>query len=149
MAVTTVLMGSTLFASMVDLIMSPVFHHFPQLKVCYSEGQIGWMPFALQRMDQVWEHYRFYRIENSINADIRPSDLFRGHVFGCFIDDQVGVDMRAHIGVENILWESDYPHADSVFPDSRTSLEKMLENVSDTDARRIAETNARNLFNFH
>src|SRR5579875_855991 len=57
LAVTTTLMGSTLFSSMVDLLMSPVLHKFPGIKVCYSEGQIGWIPFALQRMDQVWEHY--------------------------------------------------------------------------------------------
>ena len=146
LAVTTTLMGSTLFSSMVDLIMSPALHRFPGLRVCYSEGQIGWIPFALQRMDQVWEHYRFYRLERTINADVRPSDLFRKHIFGCFIDDEVGLAQRDCIGVENILWESDYPHADSLWPNSRATAEKLLSAVPDEDARKIGELNARALF---
>src|SRR5579875_857 len=143
LAVTTTLMGSTLFSSMVDLLMSPVLHKFPGIKVCYSEGQIGWIPFALQRMDQAWEHYRFYSLERTINPDVRPSDLFRKHVYGCFIDDEVGVAQRDYIGVDNILWESDYPHADSLWPNSRATAEKLLSSVPDEDARKIGELNAR------
>jgi predicted TIM-barrel fold metal-dependent hydrolase len=147
-AVTTILMGTTSFSAMTELLLSPVFHKFPELKVCFSEGQIGWMPFALQRIDQVWEHYRFYNFAKTMNGDVLPSDLFRDHIFGCFIDDQIGIDMRARIGVNNILWEGDYPHADSLFPNARTVAEKILVDVPDQEARQIAELNARTLFNF-
>ena len=146
LAVTTTLMGSTLFASMTDLIFSPVFHKFPSIKVAYSEGQIGWIPFALQRLDQVWEHYRFYQMDRTINAERRPSDLFREHVWGCFIDDEVGVRMRHDIGVGKILWEADFPHADSIWPDSRKRAEEVLADVPDEEARQIVEYNARALF---
>lgn len=148
-AVTTVLMGTTSFSAMTELLLSPVFHKFPRLRVCLSEGQIGWIPFALQRIDQVWEHYRFYNFERRIDPDARPSDLFRNHIYGCFIDDQLGIEMRNLIGVENILWEGDYPHADSLFPRARQSLEKALAGVPETEARRIAGLNARDLFSFH
>jgi predicted TIM-barrel fold metal-dependent hydrolase len=146
LAVATSLMGSTLFHSMADIMLSPTLHKHPNLKIAYSEGQIGWMPYALQRIDQVWEHYRFYDIEPTINAEVRPSDLFRQHIYGCFIDDMVGVEMRHSIGVDNILWEADYPHADSVFPNSRTNLAKMLAGVPDDECHKIAELNARKLF---
>lgn len=147
LAVITSLMGSTLFHSMTDLLLSPTLHKHQDLKIAYSEGQIGWLPYALQRIDQVWEHYRFYDIEPTINADVRPSDLFRRHMHGCFIDDAVGIEMRHKIGVDNILWESDYPHADSVWPNSRTNLAKMLADVPNDEAHKIAELNARRLFN--
>ncbi|MFE9327552.1 amidohydrolase family protein [Nocardia sp. NPDC052278] len=146
LAVQTTVMGATLFGSMTELLLSPVLHNHPGLKVCYSEGQIGWLPYALQRIDQVWVDYRHFKIQPTINADVRPSDLFRKHVFGCFIDDQVGIDLRHEIGVENILWESDYPHADSLWPNSRVKLEKMLSDVPEDEAHKIAETNARALF---
>jgi len=146
LAVQTTVMGATLFASMTELLFSPVFHNHPGLKVCYSEGQIGWLPYALQRIDQVWVDYRHFKVTPTINPDVRPSDLFRSNVYGCFIDDQVGVDQRALIGVDNILWESDYPHADSLWPNSRTTAEKLLSNVPDDEAAKIAGGNAKKLF---
>jgi len=72
-AAPTAVAGATLFGSMTDLVYSPVLHRHPRLKVAYSEGQIGWIPFALQRLDQVWEHYRYYKVEPSLNPDVRPS----------------------------------------------------------------------------
>jgi predicted TIM-barrel fold metal-dependent hydrolase len=150
LAVTTTLMGSTLSHSMVELIFSPVFHQHPNLKVAYSEGQIGWMPFFIQRMDQVWDHYRFYKLENTINGEIPPSELFRKHVWGCFIDDPIGVKLRHEIGVDKIMFEADFPHADSIWPNSRTHAEKVLSeaDASYEDAKLILEDNARKLFCF-
>jgi predicted TIM-barrel fold metal-dependent hydrolase len=145
-AVTTALFGITLYASMAELVMSRVFHTVPNLKVAYSEGGIGWFPYAIMRMDQVWEHYRYYNLERTINADVRPSDLVREHIYGCFIDDPVGIANRDFIGLDNILWESDYPHADSLFPHSRKNAERVFESVPDADVRKMVETNARRLF---
>jgi hypothetical protein len=141
-------MGATLFASMTELLLSPVFHKHTGLKIAYSEGQIGWIPYALQRIDQVWDEYRYFNIEPKINAEVRPSELFAKHVWGCFIDDQVGVDLRHQVGINNITWESDYPHADSLWPNSRTTAEKLLANVPTDESKKILETNARVLFNF-
>jgi predicted TIM-barrel fold metal-dependent hydrolase len=146
LAVQTTVMGATLFASMSELLLSPVFHRHPNLTVAYSEGQIGWLPYALQRIDQVWNDYRYFRIEPAINAEVRPSDLFRKHVYGCFIDDQVGVNLRHEIGIDNILWESDYPHADSLWPNSKTTAEKLMADVPAEESKKILETNARRLF---
>jgi predicted TIM-barrel fold metal-dependent hydrolase len=131
---------------MAELVMSRVFHTVPNLKVAYSEGGIGWFPYAIMRMDQVWEHYRYYNLERTINADVRPSDLVREHIYGCFIDDPVGIANRDFIGLDNILWESDYPHADSLFPHSRKNAERVFESVPDADVRKMVETNARRLF---
>lgn len=147
-AVITALFGASLFASMAEWVLSSVFHDHPRLKVAYSEGGIGWWPFALMRLDQVWDHYRFYDLEKGINQTVRPSDIIRDHVYGCFIDDPVGIEMRDVIGVDNIMWESDYPHADSLFPKSRTNAERVFAAVPDADVKRIVETNARSLFRF-
>jgi predicted TIM-barrel fold metal-dependent hydrolase len=145
-------MGSTLSHSMVELIFSPVFHSHHRLKVVYSEGQIGWMPFFVQRMDQVWGRYRFYRatgkLKKRINPDIPPSELFHRHVWGCFIDDNVGVQLRHQIGVDKILFEADFPHDDAHWPNTRVDIAKALADVPDDEVKKIVEDNARALFRF-
>jgi predicted TIM-barrel fold metal-dependent hydrolase len=144
-AVAIALFGTNSQFAMTELLLSPVFHKFPRLKVALSEGGIGWMPWLLERIDYTWERHRHY---TGCNPDVRPSDLFRDHVFGCFIADDTGIDVRHRIGVGNIMFESDYPHSDSNWPSSRLVLEKALADVPDGEARKIAEDNARRVFNF-
>lgn len=139
------LMGSNSMWTVVDLLFSPVFHRFPRLKVALSEGGTGWMPYILQRADQTWERHRHY---TGVNLDVRPSELFARHVWGCFIDDEVGIRERGAIGIDRVMWEGDYPHSDSMFPDSRTRLQAMLADVSDDEAHQIVELNAREVFRF-
>jgi predicted TIM-barrel fold metal-dependent hydrolase len=144
-AVAIALFGTNSQFACVDLLLSPVFHTFPRLRVALSEGGIGWMPWLLERTDYTWERHRWY---TGVNTDVRPSDLFRDHVFGCFIADEAGVEVRHLIGVDNIMFEGDYPHSDSNFPASRKKLEGVLADVPDDEARKIAELNARRVFNF-
>jgi predicted TIM-barrel fold metal-dependent hydrolase len=134
-----------------DLLFSPVFHKFPNLQVALSEGGIGWVPWLLERMDYVWERHRFYpdSATQSTPWDARPSDLFRRHITGCFIDDVHGLENRDKVGVDNITWECDYPHADCQWPNARKRAAEVLADVPDADAHKIAELNARRLFNFN
>ena len=145
-AAVTALFGITLFNSMAELVMGPVFKNHPKLKVCFAEGGIGWVPYALMRMDQVWEDYREYPLENNVDPDRRPSDVVREHIYSCFIDDPVGVGLRHDIGIDRLLWECDYPHSDSLWPDSRTNAQKVFADVPTDEVRKIVETNARELF---
>jgi predicted TIM-barrel fold metal-dependent hydrolase len=129
----------------VDLVNSRVFEKFPSLKVALSEGGIGWMPYILERTDYTWERHRFY---TGMADATRPSEIFRSNIYGCFIYDDAGLANIDLIGENNIMFESDYPHSDSNFPHAREMLEKSLANVSDATARKIAEDNARRVYNF-
>jgi predicted TIM-barrel fold metal-dependent hydrolase len=144
-AIAIALFGMNSQFTTVDLLLSPVFHKHPDLKVALSEGGIGWIPYVLERTDYTWERHRWY---TGVNPDVRPSDLFREHVFGCFIADQAGLEVRHSIGIDNIMFEGDYPHSDSNFPASREKLAAALHDVADDEAAAIAERNARRLFNF-
>jgi predicted TIM-barrel fold metal-dependent hydrolase len=144
-AVAIALFGMNSQFATVDLLFSPVFHKFPQLRVALSEGGIGWIPYVVERLDYVWERHRWY---TGVNVDARPSDLFRDHIFGCFISDDAGVETRHLIGIRNLMFEGDYPHSDSNFPASRKKLADVLRDVPDEEASAIAETNARRVFNF-
>lgn len=139
------LFGLNSMGATAELLLSPVFHRFPHLKVVLSEGGIGWIPYMLERIDYVWERHRWY---NNVNRHTRPSDLFHNHMYGCFISDNAGIRMRDLIGVDNILFESDYPHSDSQWPHTRKILETVMADVPDDEAWNMTERNARKLFNF-
>jgi predicted TIM-barrel fold metal-dependent hydrolase len=139
------LFGLNSVTATAELLLSPVFHKFPNLKVALSEGGIGWIPYIVERIDYVWERHRWY---NAVNRNVRPSDLFKDHLFGCFISDNAGVMARDLIGVDNIMFESDYPHSDSQWPHTRKILENVMADVPDEDAHKMVEWNARKLYNF-
>jgi predicted TIM-barrel fold metal-dependent hydrolase len=139
------LFGLNSMSTAAELLLSPVFHKFPKLKVALSEGGIGWIPYMLERIDYVWERHRWY---NDVNRQVRPSELFVDHVFGCFISDNAGLESRHLIGVDNIMFESDYPHSDSQWPHTRKLLADSLIDVPDDEARKMVELNARKLYSF-
>jgi predicted TIM-barrel fold metal-dependent hydrolase len=139
------LFGLNSMMATVDLLFSDMFYKFPNLKVALSEGGIGWMPYLLERIDYSWGRHRYWC---DINADKLPSELFREHIYGCFISDQSGIEQRHRIGVDNILFESDYPHSDSNWPHTRKLLAEHLADVPDDEARKIVELNARALYHF-
>jgi predicted TIM-barrel fold metal-dependent hydrolase len=144
-AVSIAVMGMNSQFTTVDLLLSRVFHEFPRLRVALSEGGIGWMPYVLERTDATWERHRWY---TGIDPHVRPSDLFREHIFGCFIADEAGLANADLIGIDNIMWEGDYPHSDSNWPASRQNLEGVLASTPADSARKIVELNARRVFNF-
>jgi predicted TIM-barrel fold metal-dependent hydrolase len=148
---TNITIGISLFSlnsqsAMTELLLSPVFHKFTALRMALSEGGIGWMPYILERAQFVWERHRWY---NDVNREVGPRELFdRGHLGACFISDQAGIAARHAIGVDKIMFESDYPHSDSNWPHTRKMLEDALADVPDDEARAIAEENARRFYDF-
>lgn len=145
MAVMIALFGCNSMYATADLLFSPVFHRHPKLKVMMSEGGIGWVPYLLERLDLTWEKHRFYQ---NIDRSARPSELFTEHIFGCFIDDQFGIDNRYKVGIDNITWECDYPHSDSNWPNSRKRVHDAMLDIPDEDVHKMVELNARRLLNF-
>jgi predicted TIM-barrel fold metal-dependent hydrolase len=117
--------------SMCDYVLSGIFVRFPDLKIAYSEGQVGWMPYVLERMDKIWEE----RGDASFGIDLpqAPSSYIPGHVYGCIFDDAVGLRNRDLVGMEQIMFEVDYPHADSTFPHTVETLTRIVTDAGLTD----------------
>lgn len=144
-AVAIATFSTNLMWSTADLVFSGMLQRHPNLKFMLSEGGIGWIPYLLERLDYTWERHRWYQ---NISRTDRPSDLFRKHIWGCFIDDVHGVSSRDAIGIDRILIEVDYPHSDSNWPNSRKRIAENLVEVNDDDVHRIVELNARELLHF-
>ena len=127
--------------SMVDWLMSGKFERFPDLKVMYAEGQIGWIPYILERADVVWEENRAWGgVADKVHRP--PSELFTEHVYGCFFDDAFGLKNLDSIGVGNVLYETDYPHSDSTWPKSREVGEAQMGHLAPDVVERIVRGNA-------
>ena len=138
--------GSTLtFAnccfSMVDWLMSGLFTQFSDLKIAYSEGQIGWIPYILERADTVWRENRGWGgIADKVFEP--PSELFARHIYGCFFDDPFGLQSINAIGVDNVTYESDYPHSDSTWPHTAKLAAEQTAGLSDEVVYKVLRGNA-------
>jgi predicted TIM-barrel fold metal-dependent hydrolase len=119
---------------------------FPRLNIAMSEGGIGWVPMLIDRVDYVLEHSASGQESVGWPSDIPPSEILRRNFFFCTIDDPKVMELRHHIGVDHIMLESDYPHADSTWPDTQGYMEKNLGHLPDDELRMIAAGNASRVF---
>ncbi|NGN68364.1 amidohydrolase [Streptomyces sp. A7024] len=130
--------------SMVDWLMSGKLERFPDLKIMYAEGQIGWIPYILERADVVWEENRGWGgVADKVT--VPPSETFKNRIFGCFFDDAFGLKNLDSIGVANVLYETDYPHSDSTWPKSREVAETQMGHLAPDVIERIVRGNAIDL----
>jgi predicted TIM-barrel fold metal-dependent hydrolase len=130
--------------SLIDLIFGGVLQRFPRLRIVSAENDIGWMPHFLQRIDHAWEKYR--SLEPGAYIPEPPSSYFRRNVFATFQHDAVGVRERAEIGVDNLMWASDFPHSDSTWPRSREFVARDFAGVPPAELRRMVCDNAAQLY---
>jgi predicted TIM-barrel fold metal-dependent hydrolase len=131
-----------------DLLWSPPIKQFPNLKIALSEGGTGWIPYFLERLDRTYEMHSTWTLQDF--GGKLPSEVFREHFLTCFITDKLGVRLRHDIGIDNICWEGDYPHSDSLWPDAPEQLHDVLSScdVPDEDARKITYENAMRWYSF-
>jgi predicted TIM-barrel fold metal-dependent hydrolase len=127
--------------SMCDYLFSGLFVRFPKLKVAYSEGQMGWIPFVLQRADDVWhEHRGWAGVADALPEP--PSTYFFKSVYACFFRDAFGIEVIERIGADNITFETDYPHTDTTWPDTKKIATEMLEGVPESIVYKLMRGNA-------
>jgi len=151
-AVLLTCVGVNAMLACADWIFSGVFDRFPGVRIVLSEGGAGWVPYVLERADRVWGHGQALVEGDGRATQVAtriprlPSQVFAEHVFACTISETFAPHVLEWLPVDNLLWESDYPHNDSLWPHSRSWLEDALRDVPDADARKIGELNARRLF---
>ena len=140
-AVTATLSFGNSMASLSDFLFSGVLVRFPQLKLAYSEGQIGWLPYILERADDVWRDHRAWGGVKDIVPE-PPSTYYYRQVFGCFFKDRHGLESLNRVGVDNVTFETDYPHTDSTWPDTKALATEMVTGLADDVVHKIMRGNA-------
>jgi predicted TIM-barrel fold metal-dependent hydrolase len=127
-------------SSLVDFLMSGLLVRYPNLKLLYAESQIGWIPYALQRVDQVWEDNQGWAQTKHIPEP--PSSYYYQSVYGCVINDPHGLASLDEVGVDNVTCETDYPHSDSSWPDTKEVVTKLVAGLTDEQITKIVRANA-------
>jgi len=134
-----------------DWLWSGVPVRFPKLQIAMSEGGIGWLPGLIDRLNYMEEHSGATKAPGQSTEDWMDSEhtpvevLLRNFKF-CVLSDPMTLRVRDQIGVDNITFEVDYPHADSTWPDSQAFLAEMLKDIPEQDARKMCFTNAARIF---
>jgi predicted TIM-barrel fold metal-dependent hydrolase len=132
------------------LILSGVLERFPRLKIVSAENNCGWLPYYLQRMDRGFARFGPSGTVTPwpTKLTLKPSEYFQRQMYCTFIDDSFGVASRHWIGVDNIMWSSDYPHTASTWPHSRDIIARDFKDVSEVEKRKIVRENVAQLYGF-
>jgi predicted TIM-barrel fold metal-dependent hydrolase len=143
-AVAATLSFNNAMASMSDWLFSGKLVQFPDVKLAYSEGQIGWIPYILERSDAVWEDHRAWGGVADLVPE-PPSTYYYRQIYGCFFKDQHGIDSLEKVGVDNITFETDYPHTDSTWPNTKEVATGLMEGLAPDVVEKIMRGNARRM----
>jgi predicted TIM-barrel fold metal-dependent hydrolase len=128
-----------------DWLWAQVPTRFPEIKIAFSEGGISWVPMLIDRIDYVLGHSAVGS-HGWDATDISPTEALRRNFWFCTIDIGSTFALREHIGVDHICVESDYPHADSTWPDTQPAARAALADVAPDVVRKVTWENASKLF---
>jgi predicted TIM-barrel fold metal-dependent hydrolase len=140
-AVAATLSFGNAMSSLTDFLFSGVLVRFPDLKLAYSEGQIGWIPYILERADDVWLEHRAWGGVRDIVPE-PPSTYYYRQVFGCFFRDRHGIASLETVGVDTTTFETDYPHTDSTWPHTKKVAQELMAGLPDDVVHKLVRGNA-------
>ena len=125
-----------------NVLYSHILVRHPRLRVVFAESSLGWGAYELELADHEFERQRLH-LEP---GEVRPSELFRRQCYltGCF--DHAGIDLRSYIGVDNILWETNFPQASSPWPNSWDAIKTSFLDVPEQERSRVLVTNAEQVY---
>ena len=119
------------------IIGAAVLERYPNIRISFGESGIGWIPYALDRMDFEWED-RF----RDLGLTMKPSDYWRRQCKATFQFDPIGTKLVDDMGVETLMWGSDYPHPDGVWPESSKYIAEQFGHLPADVVHKITCENA-------
>ncbi len=129
-----------------NMIFSGVFERYPKLQIGAIENELSWIPHFLDRIDYNYTQRQSEVAPYRFKGDTLPSDFFHSNVFVSFQEDALGIRDRDIIGVDQLMWASDYPHPESTFPRSREIIEQVLEDCTEEEKAKIVGLNAARVY---
>jgi predicted TIM-barrel fold metal-dependent hydrolase len=121
-----------------QLIFSGVTEHFPNLRCVFAEAGIGGLNYVIAACDHEWETRHLW----TEGLSRRPSDTVRRQMYVNFWFEAEGIKLGHHIGIDNLMWESDFPHVASYYPKSWEHVDRVVAELSAVDRRKVLYENA-------
>ena len=140
-AVAATLSFGNAMSSMSDFLFSGLLVRHPTLELAYSEGQIGWIPYILERADDVWMEHRAWGGVRDLVPE-PPSTYYYRQIYGCFFRDRTGLANLDRVGADNVTFETDYPHTDSTWPHTLKLFTEQVQDLDDETVYKLARGNA-------
>ena len=125
------------------IIFAGVLEHHPALRMVIGESGIGWIPYILDHMDLEWED-QF----KDLDLKMKPSAYWRRQCYATYQSDRIGIKLIDEIGEDNIMWGSDFPHPDGIWPDSQEYIQRELGHLPPATRHKIVCGNAARLYGF-
>jgi uncharacterized protein len=129
--------------TLISVIFAGVLERCPNVKIVIGESGIGWIPYVLDRMDAEWED-QF----KDLSLTMRPSEYWRRQCRATYQSDRIGIKLLDDIGHDTIMWGSDFPHPDGIWPDSSEFIERELGHLPSEVRHKIVCENAGKLYGF-
>ena len=129
--------------ALMSMIYGGVLERHPRMRLVLGEGGIGWIPYILERMDLEYED-QF----KDIGMTMKPSEYWRRQCSATFQSDLVGMRLLDVLGEDNVMWASDFPHPDGVWPDSSEFIARDMGHLSEAVRRKVVCENAGKLYGF-
>ncbi len=132
----------------VQMVFSGVFDRFPRLRIYFAETQVGWIPNFYDQLDDQYDRIISWseRLLGMRRLDRRPSDYIRDHVWWGFMRNPYGVRARHDIGLTHMMWSSDFPHAETDWPQSQQVIDEMFAEVPADERYQILAGNVIEYF---
>jgi predicted TIM-barrel fold metal-dependent hydrolase len=132
----------------IQLVLAGVFERFPKLQIYWAENNVGWLPYFYEQIDHEYSINRFWaeRYLGLPKLKHLPSEYLRGHAYWGFFEDHVGVRLRHEIGVDRMMWSTDFPHIVSRWPNSLKALQSQMAGVPPEEQRKMVAVNAIKFF---
>lgn len=134
----------TVQTTIVEFMCRGVCERHPNLKIVVAEFNAGWIAHWLDRVEQGLQRERRNMAEPYTGA--HPHEVWQRQFYATIEDDRPALATRHMIGVDNLMWGSDYPHTDSTWPCSNDVLDELFEDVSTEDREKITRTNVETLY---
>ena len=129
--------------ALAQLVLGGVLDRHPGLRIVSVENEVGWLPHFLARLDRAAGRYSEVA---GLSVSDAPSAIFRRQVSATFQEDRIGIEARTRIGVDSLMWASDYPHSDSTWPNSQAVIARDFAGVPDDDREQILGGNAARVY---
>ncbi|MGZ3256207.1 MAG: amidohydrolase family protein [Croceibacterium sp.] len=134
----------------VDLFAWGILERHPKLKIVIAESGVGWVPWVVEELDyrywRLWECKEFWDDKGGIPHKMKPSEVFQRQVYGTFQQSPTAMRLLEFWGPENLLWASDYPHPDSIWPNSVRTIGETMGHMDPNDVRKLVGGNAARLY---